>query len=158
MKRYYTILGVAETATKDEIRAAYRKLALECHPDRNPGDKKAEEKFRTISEAYDILADDDRRRKYDTFGEAATPAAGTATEHTYSGSNLDDLFAAMAQVFGSSSPFANRTTTTKRSPKKKAANTKPCQKCNGDGMIGTDLGFFMFRVACPACLGTGRAI
>lgn len=157
MKRYYTILGVAETATKDEIRAAYRKLALECHPDRNPGNKEAEERFRMISEAYDILADDDRRRKYDTFGEAASPAAAGTTEHTYSGSNLDDLFAAMAQVFGASSPFANRTTTTKRSPKKKTS-AKPCTKCNGEGMVGTDLGFFMFKISCPACLGTGRVI
>lgn len=154
MKDYYAILGVAKTATKDEIRAAYRKLALECHPDRNPGNKDAESRFRMISEAYDNLSDDQRRRQYDAFGEAPDPVTGAT--RSYGGNNLDSIFQMMSEVFGSTSPFANRTKT-KKTPKKKTS-AKPCEKCNGEGMIGTDLGFFMFKVACPTCLGTGRVI
>lgn len=154
MKDYYTVLGIAPTATTDEIRAAYRKLALQCHPDRNPGDKDAEERFKSISAAYDILSDGEKRRQYDRFGEAAGPAA--AATRAYGNSNLDDIFEMMGQVFGASSPFQ---TTAKKTPKKKASTAgKTCEKCKGEGMIGTDLGFFMFKIACPTCLGTGRVI
>ncbi|WP_310599276.1 DnaJ C-terminal domain-containing protein [Desulfobulbus sp.] len=65
---YYQVLGVAKTATADEIKKAYRKLAVKYHPDKNPGDKKAEEKFKEISEAYAVLSDQEKRQQYDTFG------------------------------------------------------------------------------------------
>src|SRR5687768_15015635 len=67
-KDYYEILGVPKTATEKEIKAAYRKLARKHHPDVNPGDKKAEDQFKDISEAYEVLSDEEKRRKYDTFG------------------------------------------------------------------------------------------
>jgi curved DNA-binding protein len=67
---YYQLLGVAKTASADEIKKAYRKLAIKYHPDKNPGDKQAEEKFKEISEAYAVLSDPEKRQQYDTFGSA----------------------------------------------------------------------------------------
>lgn len=69
-KDYYAILGVAKTATAEEIKKAYRKLALKYHPDKNPGDTKAEERFKEISEAYAVLSDAGKRKQYDQFGDA----------------------------------------------------------------------------------------
>jgi molecular chaperone DnaJ len=68
---YYALLGVQKGASGDEIKKAYRKLAMQCHPDRNPGDKAAEQKFKEISEAYDVLKDEQKRAAYDRFGHAA---------------------------------------------------------------------------------------
>ncbi|MDE3047629.1 MAG: DnaJ domain-containing protein, partial [Verrucomicrobiota bacterium] len=68
-KDFYATLGVARTATPEEIKKAYRKKALECHPDRNPNNPKAEEQFKHVSEAYEVLSDENRRRIYDQYGE-----------------------------------------------------------------------------------------
>ena len=68
---YYELLGVAKNASADEVKKAYRKLAMQHHPDRNPGDKSAEQKFKDLSEAYDVLKDDQKRAAYDRFGHAA---------------------------------------------------------------------------------------
>src|SRR5262245_41652709 len=77
MKRdYYEILGVAREANDEEIKKAYRKLALKFHPDRNPGDKHAEERFKELSEAYSVLCDAERRMQYDRFGHAAFEQGG----------------------------------------------------------------------------------
>ena len=69
-KDYYSLLNVARSATADEIKKAYRKLAMQYHPDKNPGDKKAEEKFKEFSEAYEVLSDPKKREMYDQFGHA----------------------------------------------------------------------------------------
>ena len=71
-KDYYKILGVDKKASKDEIKKAYRKLAMQHHPDRNPGDSQAEDKFKEINEAYQVLSDDDKRSHYDELGSAYT--------------------------------------------------------------------------------------
>src|SRR6266446_4178347 len=68
---FYDILGVSKSADADELKRAYRKLAMQLHPDRNPGDKSAEHKFKDINEAYDVLKDDQKRAAYDRFGHAA---------------------------------------------------------------------------------------
>ena len=67
-KDYYKILGVSKSATQDEIKKAYRKLAVKYHPDKNEGDKASEEKFKEISEAYEVLGDPEKRKKYDELG------------------------------------------------------------------------------------------
>src|SRR5690242_524704 len=73
---FYELLGVAKGADAETIKKAYRKLAMQCHPDRNPGDKAAEQKFKAISEAYDVLKDEQKRAAYDRFGHAAFENGG----------------------------------------------------------------------------------
>ena len=73
---YYEILGVNKTASADEIKKAYRKVAMQYHPDRNPGDKTAEEKFKEAAEAYEILSDADKRAQYDRYGHAGVAGNG----------------------------------------------------------------------------------
>ncbi len=89
----YETLGVPRTASADDIKKAYRKLALQCHPDRNPGDKAAEEKFKSLSEAYDILSDPDKRAAYDQYGHAAFQRGG-------GGGGFHDPFDLFNSVFG----------------------------------------------------------
>ena len=71
MEDYYKILGVEKNSTEDDIKKAYRKLAMKFHPDRNPNNKQAEEKFKKISEAYAVLSDKEKRKQYDSFGSDA---------------------------------------------------------------------------------------
>lgn len=78
MEDLYAVLGVPKTASADEIKSAYRKLAMKYHPDRNPGDKVAEEKFKKISAAYNILGDEEKRRQYDNFGTTDSSSYGGA--------------------------------------------------------------------------------
>src|SRR5690554_6406755 len=73
---YYEVLGVDKNAAADDIKKAYRRLAKKHHPDMNPGDKQAEQKFKEINEAYEVLSDDTRRKQYDTFGHAAPGGQG----------------------------------------------------------------------------------
>ncbi|MBZ8180276.1 DnaJ C-terminal domain-containing protein [Oscillatoria salina] len=87
-KDYYTILGVNKTASGEEIKKKFRKLALKYHPDRNPGDKKAEARFKEISEAYEVLSDPEKRRKYDQFGQY-WKQAGQQTWSPGTGVNTD---------------------------------------------------------------------
>ncbi|HPT06511.1 MAG TPA: DnaJ domain-containing protein, partial [Candidatus Egerieousia sp.] len=72
---YYEVLGVSKTAGADEIKKAYRQLALKYHPDRNPGDKSAEEKFKEAAEAYDVLSNPEKKQRYDQFGFAGTSSS-----------------------------------------------------------------------------------
>ncbi len=102
MKRdYYEILGVSKSATADEIKKAYRKVAMQYHPDRNPGDKASEEKFKEAAEAYEILSDTDKKAKYDRFGhQAFGPGTGGGARGA---SNMEDIFSQFGDIFGDDS-------------------------------------------------------
>ena len=95
---YYEVLGVAKTASADEIKSAYRKLAMKYHPDRNPGDKAAEEKFKEAAEAYDVLHDPEKRQRYAQFGHQAFQ--GGAGGYGPGGMNMDDIFSMFGDLFG----------------------------------------------------------
>ena len=82
---YYDVLGVSKSATEKELKSAFRKLAMEHHPDRNPGDEAAEKTFKEVNEAYDVLKDADKRAAYDQFGHAAGPRGRFLPRPTRSG-------------------------------------------------------------------------
>lgn len=103
---YYEVLGVGKSATKDEIKKAYRKLALKYHPDKNPGDKVAEEKFKEAAEAYSVLSDDEKRQKYDQFGHSMGPQGFSGAEGFGGfggGFSMEDIFAQFGDIFGGGS-------------------------------------------------------
>ena len=97
---YYEVLGVARTATEQEIKSAYRKLALQFHPDRNPGDKAAEESFKEAAEAYAILADTDKRHMYDRFGHAGLGGAATGGFDPTVFTGFEDILGGLGDIFG----------------------------------------------------------
>lgn len=95
---YYEILGVSKSASADEIKKAYRKLAIKYHPDKNPDDKTAEEKFKEAAEAYEVLSDADKRARYDQFGHAGM--GGAAGGGYGGGMNMEDIFSQFGDIFG----------------------------------------------------------
>ncbi|HCJ11837.1 MAG: molecular chaperone DnaJ [Verrucomicrobia bacterium GWF2_51_19] len=99
---YYSLLGVSKEASGEEIKKAYRKKAVQYHPDKNPGNKEAEEKFKKISEAYEVLQDAEKRSAYDRFGHAAFDprGAGAANHGGFSGGGFHDPFDVFREVFG----------------------------------------------------------
>ena len=93
---YYEILGVSKSASADEIKKAYRKVAMQYHPDRNPGDKAAEEKFKEAAEAYEVLSDADKRAQYDRFGHAGVAGANRGP----GAGGMEDIFSQFGDIFG----------------------------------------------------------
>jgi molecular chaperone DnaJ len=91
---YYEVLGISGTASSDEIKKVYRKLAMKFHPDRNPGDKEAEEKFKQATEAYEVLSDSKKRQIYDTYGFEGLKSRG------YQGPDFEDVFSSFGDIFG----------------------------------------------------------
>jgi len=104
-KDYYEVLGVTKSATAEEIKKAYRKVAMQFHPDRNPGNKQAEEKFKEAAEAYEVLSDSDKKAKYDRYGHAAF---GPGTQGGgFSNMNTEDIFSHFSDIFGGDDVFSN---------------------------------------------------
>ena len=95
---YYEVLGVSKGATKDEIKKAYRKHALKYHPDKNPGNKEAEEKFKEAAEAYEVLSNDEKKARYDQFGHAGL---GNNMGGGFNGGmTMEDIFSSFGDIFG----------------------------------------------------------
>ena len=106
---YYEVLGVSKTATPDELKKAYRKLAIKYHPDKKPGDKAAEEKFKEAAEAYDVLSNPEKRQRYDQYGHSmgpqGFPGGGGAGGGFSTNMSMDDIFSMFGDIFGGRGGF-----------------------------------------------------
>ncbi|GAB3989951.1 molecular chaperone DnaJ [Actinoallomurus acanthiterrae] len=166
-KDYYKVLGVPKTATQDEIKKSYRKLARQYHPDANRGDAESEEKFKEISEAYDVLSDEKRRKEYDEarslFGGARRPGGGAQGGF---GFDLGDLFGGstggttgtgerIGDLFGGLFGGGRRTTTTRR-PRRGADVESEVTLTFSEALEGKTVPLRLTsEAACPTCRGTG---
>ncbi|MDR2367872.1 MAG: molecular chaperone DnaJ [Deltaproteobacteria bacterium] len=182
---YYDVLGVGRDSDPASIKKAYRTLAFKYHPDRNPGDPEAEERFKEAAEAYEVLSDQEKRQLYDQYGHEGLHHAG------FQGfSGFGDIFSAFGDIFGGSF-FGN----VSRGPKKgrdlgieitidfvdafngceskirvpraetceacegtgsTSKRLRTCPKCNGQGQIFQGVGFIRMATTCPQCRGTGE--
>lgn len=171
MKRcYYEVLGVDREADEGDIKKAYRKVAFECHPDRNPDDQEAEERFKEASEAYEVLRDSDKRRLYDAYGHEGLQSSG------FSGfGGVSDIFSAFSDIFedffGFGSPGGRRSRTRRgrdlrydleltleeaaqgKEAPIEVAREVSCDQCTGTGMAGG-----AEPTVCTTCGGSGQVV
>ena len=177
---YYEVLGVSKGASDDEIKKAYRKTALKYHPDRNPGDKEAEEKFKEAAEAYDVLSNPDKRARYDQYGHAGVD--GNAGFGGGGGMSMEDIFSQFGDLFGGMGGFGGfggfsgfgggggstvnygsdlrvrihvtlQEVLNGTTKKIKVKKNVACSHCHGSGaQAGSS------KETCPTCHGSGRVI
>ncbi|MBS6766729.1 MAG: molecular chaperone DnaJ [Clostridium sp.] len=152
---YYEVLGVSKTASDSEIKSAYRKLAKKYHPDMNPGDKEAEAKFKEASEAYAILSDADKRRKYDQFGHAAFDggAGGGAGGFDFNGFDMGDIF---GDIFGDFFGGGGRSRSANNGPMKGQNVRVSVHLTFEEACFGTEKEIELnIKEDCAKCHGTG---
>ena len=155
---YYEILGVNKNASKDEIKKAYRKQALKFHPDKNPGDKAAEEKFKEAAEAYEVLSNDEKRGKYDRFGHAGLGGAGNG--FSGHGMTVEDIFSSFGDIFGDAfGGFGAFGGSRRGRTVNKGSNLRVKVKLNlVEIAAGTEKKIKVHKyVPCSTCSGTGAA-
>lgn len=184
-KDFYSTLGVSKNSSEEEIKKAYKKLAFKYHPDRNKGDKKSEEKFKEINEAYQVIGDSEKRSQYDTYGSAAFEGGGSGGfpgggfpggGFGAGGINIEDL---MDEFLGGGRGRGRRSSRD-RSPKgrdlrydlhlefdeavkgtkmnvqvRRAKSYKTCNACQGTGQVNYSQGFFSVSRGCDSCGGIG---
>ncbi len=97
---YYEVLGLTKNATEEEIKKAYRKKAIEFHPDKNPGNSEAEEQFKEAAEAYDVLGNAQKKQRYDQYGHAGMGGASSGSGFGGGGMSMDDIFEHFGDIFG----------------------------------------------------------
>jgi len=152
---YYELLGVSKTATPEEIKKAYRKLALQYHPDRNQGDKESEEKFKEISHAYEIISDPQKRSHYDQFGfdDLQRGYQQNYSSHFESPNDLNDFMNEMFKNAGFGNSRPNRNRTARISPDIKVT----CRLSLMDAIKGGKIGMqYDHHIACDQCKGNGH--
>jgi molecular chaperone DnaJ len=175
---YYDVLGIKRGASSDDVKRSYRKLAMQYHPDRNPGNKEAEEKFKEINEAYEVLSNDEKRRRYDQFGHAGVgTSAASDGGNPFAGRDMSDIFSAFGDIFGGTQfeeSFGGRTRQRQRSQGVPGSDLKiklkltleeiatgvektlkikkqiKCETCGGSGSKTKQYD------VCPTCQGTGE--
>lgn len=180
-KDYYDILGVLKSASEEDIKKAYRKLAIRYHPDKNPGNKTAEEKFKEAAEAYEVLSSSERRKIYDNFGHEGL---GNANKSNSGGFNMEDIFGGIDAFSSFRGPIRNRSfkgsdlrirlklsleeisrgvekkVKVKRMKKAKGVRFKTCIYCYGNGKIShiknTVFGKMQTKITCKNCNGSGK--
>ncbi|MFW5648011.1 MAG: molecular chaperone DnaJ [Candidatus Alkaliphilus sp. MAG34] len=153
---YYDVLGVSRDAGEQDIKRAYRKLAMKYHPDRNPDDKEAEEKFKEVNEAYEILSSSEKRRRYDQFGHAGVSANGAGGFEGFGGfggfGGFDGMFGDIFDMFGGGFTSSRRS----RGPQKGADLQYGITITFEEAAFGTDKEIEFYRNdTCNVCEGTG---
>ncbi|HEV8398115.1 MAG TPA: molecular chaperone DnaJ [Vicinamibacterales bacterium] len=152
---YYEVLGVAKTATDQEIKSAYRKLALKHHPDRNPGDKHAEDLFKEAAEAYSVLADTDKRHMYDRFGHAGLGGAATGGFDPSVFTGFEDILGGLGDVFGLGDIFGGGR---RRGPQRGSDLRYDLEISFDESAKGAEMALQIPRAEqCETCRGNGAA-